>query len=1073
MNIQPNFSIFYSKTRYILAILYLFYGIGSECMGQTLIPRKVYTVADGLPSNVIYRCMQDSKKRLWFCTDAGVARFDGKQFEVFDMDSGLSDNEVFNVMEDTHKRLWFSTFNGKPLYYDLEKEHFANVYNDTTLAKATIPGVTSTVLEDRYGNIWYGGGNDNIFICIQPNRVVKRFPKLKFINAFLDQEGSFCLINGNGVLKYNPDTDTFDPFDKLTDYIGVRFTYGDPTGLYYPSTMGLNRLYKHKITTWATNKELLDKPLITYNRDRKGNFIYGVRDGVIYHDVAKHTFNFQYTGFQMTSFLEDNEHNIWIASKGGGVYFYPSYHNDITYYNSPVSVKQNTVNNVLLEDKNTAIYSSFPSSLNLVENKKERKITFSKENAPVSFLKMMFYKKDLWLLSEREFMVLPNYPQQFTEKDKTISVQSLPQDLALKMYSTTKHTFNLYTNSILSLPAKNFLYSPSQKRLYFAEQTYLSYLDLQNYPKACRYDTITRHPSRVYALAEDAAHKIWYGGLPTIGLCSYDATTKEIKRYEPAIQAVIKEIVPLANNYLLLGTEGLGLFLVHSNNPNKILKRWTTKEGLSSNLCRRIFKENNQSVWLATNTGVTNLTFQDTLNYNQFSTNVYGTTQGLPSADVNDVYFRDGQLGVATSNGLVTFDQSILRHKNEKIAFEELSIIVDDTLEKKYRFGMELDPSDNLLLFKLKNVLFQNADKIKYRFRLFHYNNWQFINTWFIKERNLIASSINDTRQMSINSLPAGDYALEIEYRLEGEGSEWQALQNCRFQKRAPFWTHPLTMVFYFGFLFWLIKLANRWYVNRIQEQEAKKHREESERLAMEQEKTEIQQLLTKAERDIAQLDQELAQVQLSPHFIFNSLTNLQSLIGREGYEKTLERQLVSLARLIRQSLELTDSDFIQVEEELSFLKKYVSLEQMRFKDKLDYDVSDFVIDKNVLPSKHELPPLMLQIFIENAIKHGIKTLPSKQKGRLTIRFYLDVHDSSVLICSVENDGLSLEAAQEVRAKMVAIEHVGRQKSRGLDITQRRIAALNTKYGIEIKLEGPFNRAEGTGTVVRLIVPQR
>jgi ligand-binding sensor domain-containing protein len=1073
MHIQPNFSIFYSKIKYILGILYLFYGISSECIGQALAPRKIYTVADGLPSNVIYRCIQDSKKRLWFCTDAGVARFDGKQFDIFDMDSGLSDNEVFNVMEDSHKRLWFSTFNGKPLYYDLEKERFFNVYNDTTLAKATIPGITSTVIEDHYGNIWYGGGNDNIFICIQPNGTVNRFPKLKFISAFLDNERNFCLINGEGVLKYVPERNTFEPSDQLPDYTGVRFTYSDTTGLYYPSTMGLNRLYKHKITAWATNKELFDKPLITFNRDKKGNFVYGVRDGVIYHDVKKNTFNFQYTGFQMTSFLEDNEHNIWIASKGGGVYFYPSYHNDITYYNSPVSLKQNTVNNVILKDKNTTIYSSFPSSLNLIEGKKERRINFSKENNPVTFLKMMPYKNDLWILSEREFMVLPNYQKQFTENDKTISVQSLPQNMATKTYSSTKYTFNLYKNAIISLPAKNFLYSPSQKRIYFAEQVCLSVLDLRNYPTACRYDTITRHPSRIYALAEDAAHKIWYGGLPTIGLCSYDATTKEIKHYEPKIQAVIKEIIPLANNYLLLGTEGLGLFLVRSDNPNHVIKRWTTKDGLSSNLCRRIFKESNQSVWLATNMGVTNLTFQDTVAYSQISTNVYGTTQGLPSADVNDVYFKDGQLGVATSNGLVTFDKAILTRKNEKIAFEELSILVNDMLEKDYHFGMELDPSDNRLLFKLKNVLFQNADKIKYRFRLFHYNNWQFINTWFIKERNLIASSINDTRQMSINSLPAGDYALEIEYRLEGEGSEWQPLQNCRFQKNAPIGAHPLMVVLYFGLFFWLVKLGNRWYVNRIQEQEAKKHREESERLAMEQEKTEIQQLLTKAERDIAQLDQELAQVQLSPHFIFNSLTNLQSLIGREGYEQTLERQLVGLAKLIRQSLELTDSDFINVEEELSFLKKYLSLEQMRFRDKLDYDVSDFVIDEKVLSSKHELPPLMLQIFIENAIKHGIKPLPSKQKGRLTIRFYFDAEDANLLICSVENNGLSLEAAQEVKAKMVALEQVGRQKSRGLDITQRRIAALNTKYGIEIKMDGPYNRAEGTGTVVRLIVPQR
>src|ERR1700752_1870440 len=70
---------------------------------------KNYTTQDGLSSSTVYSCMQDSKGYMWFCTDAGVSRFDGKKFELFTRNEGLSDNEVFQSFEDSKHRIWFLT----------------------------------------------------------------------------------------------------------------------------------------------------------------------------------------------------------------------------------------------------------------------------------------------------------------------------------------------------------------------------------------------------------------------------------------------------------------------------------------------------------------------------------------------------------------------------------------------------------------------------------------------------------------------------------------------------------------------------------------------------------------------------------------------------------------------------------------------------------------------------------------------------------------------------------------------------------------------------------------------------
>src|SRR5436190_22932692 len=78
---------------------------------------KNYSTQDGLSSSKVYMCIQDSKGYMWFCTDAGVCRFDGRRFELFTRNDGLSDNEVFHLFEDSEQRIWFLTYNGHLSYY--------------------------------------------------------------------------------------------------------------------------------------------------------------------------------------------------------------------------------------------------------------------------------------------------------------------------------------------------------------------------------------------------------------------------------------------------------------------------------------------------------------------------------------------------------------------------------------------------------------------------------------------------------------------------------------------------------------------------------------------------------------------------------------------------------------------------------------------------------------------------------------------------------------------------------------------------------------------------------------------
>ncbi len=116
---------------------------------------------DGLPSDHIYGLMQDSDGLLWISTEKGVSRYNGYEFENFDILDGLTDNEVFGIHEDSRGRIWMRTFSGVPCYY-LNGE-FHNPSNTPFLKEVKPSGFISSFLEDSLGNVYLSCKEGSIY----------------------------------------------------------------------------------------------------------------------------------------------------------------------------------------------------------------------------------------------------------------------------------------------------------------------------------------------------------------------------------------------------------------------------------------------------------------------------------------------------------------------------------------------------------------------------------------------------------------------------------------------------------------------------------------------------------------------------------------------------------------------------------------------------------------------------------------------------------------------------------------------------------------------------------------------
>jgi len=221
-----------------------------------------------------------------------------------------------------------------------------------------------------------------------------------------------------------------------------------------------------------------------------------------------------------------------------------------------------------------------------------------------------------------------------------------------------------------------------------------------------------------------------------------------------------------------------------------------------------------------------------------------------------------------------------------------------------------------------------------------------------------------------------------------------------------------------------------------------------------------IRQNKLKNEHKSTLLEQKLLRLQMNPHFIFNALSSIHSLMNPRDVNKASD-YLGNFSRLLRSSLESSREDYILLEEEISSLNNYLELQQLRYEKKFDYEID---VDPKIDLESAILPPMLLQPFIENAIEHGIKH--KEAKGHIRIRFNLE---NKKLTCEIEDDGVGREKAWEVKyAKK------GKHKSLATEIIRDRIKILNKKLKQKINLAIIDKRSETeqpTGTLIRLDLP--
>ena len=195
----------------------------------------------------------------------------------------------------------------------------------------------------------------------------------------------------------------------------------------------------------------------------------------------------------------------------------------------------------------------------------------------------------------------------------------------------------------------------------------------------------------------------------------------------------------------------------------------------------------------------------------------------------------------------------------------------------------------------------------------------------------------------------------------------------------------------------------------------------------------------------------------MNPHFIFNALNSVNNFISKSD-ERSANRYLSDFSSLMRSVLENSEEDFIPLEKELQQLELYMKLEHSRFEDKFEYDIT---IDKDVQISKYQIPPMLLQPYIENAIWHGLRY--RETKGFLSVSIKENT-SKSISICITDN-GIGRKKSTSIKT-----QNQKKQKSKGMGIIEKRVAILNDMYADKVDIEISDLEIDGSGTKVLFIL---
>ncbi len=997
-----------------------------------------YDVLDGLSDRGCNVAIEGNDGFIWIGTNEGLNRFDGEVFKHYFFDQNDTNSLIGNIVIDIEKSdsgLWIGTSNGLCFY-----NHFQDQFERFDFNHFSESGKMSHIK-----NI-FPNGKGQLFLAFYKSKV---------------SEG--------GLLLFDPKTKTCKEFQALKgkSVQGMTFLPGDETGLWTAGEyFGRLDLEKDTFTNYSEKEDPFAWDVYNQVLFHKGKlFVATWSYGILEFDPKSKTYLGEYH-FDPDPYLQRNVVRS-MQLKNDSIAYITSADRGFGEFN--------------LNSKTFAFYQNNPSDPYSIPYISGRNTAFDSQGNLLISMAAGFTIKSPYT-HQIPFYSFRNYEKQ-NERTSSFRNTHLSDDLMVCAVSYSQE-YPVFRRSDLSyygaikgisgvemVQLDDRIYTMSVNKVYELFPKALEaklMVDLRRDLDATGFsgNVNTLHPSvdgGLYLGSDDnSIHRFdpktnslenWWleGGGPTEGRpnvvfeiaetsdgsrwasCALglyvlqDSTVHNAFERYPKLQALEDQtLIAIAahENELVIGSEENGLFVFDLQ--MNTLKHYGRKEGIAGLRIGELTVDHDGNVWGLGSNGL--------FSYLKASKTIenYGLEDGLLSYDlVTDEIntMSDGNIFVGYGKGLSFFNPKAL----QKAPLPKKTVLLGASGN-----GVELD-SDSSFQFKrlltfpndverleleFKAICVVNAQKVRYAYRLLgHEDTWK------------------ETREGSaiFTGLGGGDYRFEVKAGLEDGRWDEEHIMQLAIHLPVSWYRSNWFLLLCFLSVLGLIIFLLKWRLDRIRKQSAQEAR---------------------YRQKLAETEMMALRAQMNPHFLFNCLNSIKFFIINNQPDKASDH-LGKFGRLIRLILQNSEESLITLDLELEALQLYVELESLRFENKFQFNLK---VSKDVSSEMIEIPPLIIQPFVENAIWHGL--MHAQHPGVLNIEVSIE---DEMLICVVEDNGIGRAEAARLRSKSVM-----KKKSMGLDITKNRLKLMdnNENKANSVHIEDLLDEAgNAKGTRVTLNIP--
>lgn len=402
-----------------------------------------------------------------------------------------------------------------------------------------------------------------------------------------------------------------------------------------------------------------------------------------------------------------------------------------------------------------------------------------------------------------------------------------------------------------------------------------------------------------------------------------------------------------------------------------IYKRYTKNNGLTSNAVTKLLADG-LNLWGVTDQGLHKVNTQS----NTIET--LTKQDGITTYNITDLLLIKDKIVLGSNEGIFEIDKNKAINKKPAPQMYIKSVTVLNK-EKPLSTNYQLDYKENTLRFDFHTNTLKTNENIVYEYKLKGGND-----TWTTLNRGLDF--------IEFIGLPSNEYNLQVRAK-NYYTNALSSTKSISFNIAKPLWQKGYFWVIVFTLLFLLTYL----YFKNI----SKKRKKEQQ--------LQLHQL--QLENKLNNLKLENLRSQMNPHFIFNALNSIQEYIILN--QKNLASDyLGKFSDLVRSYLKHSSQEKVSLQEEIECLEVYLQLEQMRFEEKFTYKIK---VDPNLETDQIYIPTMLIQPYVENAIKHGL--LHKKENCFLSISFSLGNKETKNIICVVQDNGIGRQKAKEIQLK--------------------------------------------------------